>query len=109
MYDALFQDSALEQDARIGSRRNLVIARTRRGGMVPLTRWRDALARRGVHIVLAVDRQNMIVESELSMEDDIERLIVRSDPIFERRMREHTDAAADELIELAETAVRPHR
>ena len=58
----------------------------------------EARDSRGVRVILAVDSVYVLIEPEFSVVNDIEHLVGRLHPSFERRVRENANAAANELV-----------
>jgi hypothetical protein len=63
----------------------------------------------GVHVVLAVDGFDVVVKAELGVVDDVQQLLLWAHPAKQCRVVQDADAPSDELVELAEAAVRPDR
>src|SRR5215204_94832 len=62
-----------------------------------------------IHVVLEVDRLDVTIETEFGVINDVTELLLRTNPAGQRRMIDHAYAATDELVKLAEAAVRTHR
>ncbi len=67
------------------------------------------MGRDRVHVVLDVDGLDVLFESKLGMVDDVEELLRRADAAGQGWVVDDPDPTADELVELGEAGVGPHR